>query len=137
MLKDLFRADNGDTLIVAVDRFGNVVDREDRYSTYRLDIISKTNVGWVVYVPSYIAVPHAKKLNEALARKFEIDKKYLGGRMIVVGIDSVHDVIIRTDGTTCIACKKFYPYAEPNQDDKTLICYSCRDNPYRFSVKKD
>ena len=137
MLKDLFRADIGDTLVVAVDKFGNVVDREDMHKTYRLDIISKTNVSWITYVPNYITVPHAEKLTEALARKFAVNKKYLGGRMVAIGIDSIIDVIIHTDGTICISCKKFYPYAEPNQEDKTLICYSCRDNPYRFSAKKD
>jgi hypothetical protein len=137
MLKDLFRADIGDTLIVTVDRFGNIADKDEEHYTYRLDIISKTNVGWVMYVPNYITVPHAEKITEALSRKYGIDKKYHGGRMVVVGIDSVLDVIIRTDGTVCVGCKKFYPYAEPNQDDNTLICYSCRDNPYRFSAKKD
>jgi len=30
------------------------------------------------------------------------------------------------DGCDCKKCKEFYPYAEPNQDDGTLICYSCR-----------
>lgn len=30
------------------------------------------------------------------------------------------------DGCNCKKCKEFYPYAEPNQDDGTLICYSCR-----------
>jgi hypothetical protein len=35
------------------------------------------------------------------------------------------------DGTFCCKCGIFYQYAEPNQDDGSLICYSCRDNPYR------
>lgn len=26
----------------------------------------------------------------------------------------------------CTGCKEQYPYAEPNQADGTLICYSCR-----------
>lgn len=30
------------------------------------------------------------------------------------------------DGCDCKKCKEFYPYAEPNQDDGTLICYQCR-----------
>lgn len=30
------------------------------------------------------------------------------------------------DGCDCKVCKEFYPYAEPNQDDGTLVCYSCR-----------
>lgn len=31
-----------------------------------------------------------------------------------------------SDGETCTKCKEFFPFAEPNQPDDTLICYSCR-----------
>ena len=30
------------------------------------------------------------------------------------------------DGCICCKCNEFYPYAEPNQENGTLICYSCR-----------
>lgn len=33
---------------------------------------------------------------------------------------------VKSDGCHCKKCKEFYPYAEPNQEDGTLICYSCR-----------
>lgn len=31
-----------------------------------------------------------------------------------------------SDGCTCKKCKEFYQYAEPNQEDGSLICYGCR-----------
>lgn len=31
------------------------------------------------------------------------------------------------DGCFCKKCKEHYPYAEPNQEDGTLICYNCRN----------
>lgn len=31
------------------------------------------------------------------------------------------------DGCDCVKCKEFYPFAEPNQEDGTLICFSCRN----------
>ena len=31
-----------------------------------------------------------------------------------------------SDGCTCKKCKEYYQYAEPNQEDGTLICYGCR-----------
>ena len=34
------------------------------------------------------------------------------------------------DGMFCRNCHSYFPYAEPNQPDGTLICYSCRNNPY-------
>jgi len=33
-----------------------------------------------------------------------------------------------SDGMMCKQCKKFYPYAEANQEDGTLMCYACRNN---------
>lgn len=33
-----------------------------------------------------------------------------------------------SDGCACKKCKTFYEYAEPNQDDGTLICWACRHN---------
>lgn len=35
------------------------------------------------------------------------------------------------DGMVCQKCKTFYEFAEPNQTDGSMICYSCRNNPYR------
>ena len=32
----------------------------------------------------------------------------------------------KSDGCTCKKCKEYYPYAEPNQEDGTLVCYGCR-----------
>jgi hypothetical protein len=32
----------------------------------------------------------------------------------------------KEDGCTCKKCKEFYPYAEPNQKDGSLICFGCR-----------
>ena|ERR1700676_5802334 len=34
------------------------------------------------------------------------------------------------DGCFCQGCQNWYQFAEPNQEDGTLICYSCRENPY-------
>lgn len=37
---------------------------------------------------------------------------------------------LHPDGMVCKGCKTFYEFAEPNQDDGSMICYSCRYNPY-------
>lgn len=31
-----------------------------------------------------------------------------------------------SNGCHCKKCKEFFPYAESNQEDGTLICYGCR-----------
>ncbi len=30
------------------------------------------------------------------------------------------------NGCTCKKCDNFYEFAEPNQEDKTFICWACR-----------
>lgn len=35
------------------------------------------------------------------------------------------------DGMTCKKCQAFYEFAEPNQDDGSMICYTCRHSPYK------
>jgi hypothetical protein len=34
------------------------------------------------------------------------------------------------DGMFCRKCRIFYEFAESNQSDGTLLCYTCRQNPY-------
>ena len=34
------------------------------------------------------------------------------------------------DGMKCQKCKNFYEFAEPNQPDGSLLCYSCRNSPF-------
>jgi len=36
----------------------------------------------------------------------------------------------RSEGMNCSKCNSFNNFAEPNQPDGTLICYSCRTSPY-------
>jgi hypothetical protein len=42
---------------------------------------------------------------------------------LAVPVDAKKEI---SDGCTCRKCKEYYQYAEPNQDDGTLICYGCR-----------
>lgn len=35
------------------------------------------------------------------------------------------------DGMVCKKCQGFFEFAEPNQSDGSLLCYTCRTNPYR------
>jgi formylmethanofuran dehydrogenase subunit E len=34
-------------------------------------------------------------------------------------------------GRTCMKCNEFNQYAEDNQPNGGMICFSCRQNPYR------
>lgn len=43
--------------------------------------------------------------------------------------DDDYPVIVKrfANGCKCIKCGENFPYAEPNQKDGTLICWSCRN----------
>lgn len=49
---------------------------------------------------------------------------------MVRAMDEALGEILKThkpnSGETCKKCNGFYPHAEPNQADGTLICFSCR-----------
>lgn len=56
-----------------------------------------------------------------------------GSYFIGVSIDSIVELPRssskkedKEDGCSCKKCEKFFPMSEPNQEDGTLICYSCR-----------
>lgn len=58
---------------------------------------------------------------------------YIGAATRIVGINDIRikKLSFYEDGCKCVNCKEFYPMAVPNQPNNTLICYSCRDNPWR------
>lgn len=37
----------------------------------------------------------------------------------------------KIDGMKCSHCLEYFHFAEPNQPDGTMICFQCRENPYR------
>jgi hypothetical protein len=37
----------------------------------------------------------------------------------------------KLDGMFCCKCGQFYDYAEANQSDGSMICYACRQSPYK------
>jgi len=58
---------------------------------------------------------------------------YIGMPTRVIGISDfkINKPTFYEDGCKCVKCKEFYPMAVPNQPNNTLICYSCRENPWR------
>lgn len=58
--------------------------------------------------------------------------KYVGNYVRWLNADRIKEIISRgPDGCYCSVCKEFYNMAVPNQEDGTLKCYSCRQNPMR------
>lgn len=61
--------------------------------------------------------------------KNEFDKFNLYGWAFSKHLNVVSNIVIvdkKENGCICFSCKEFYPYAQPNQTNGTLKCYSCR-----------
>ena len=95
------------------------------------EIVSKDNLGYYVYVPQYIYIAGSVTVDKYLANQLSIDKKFLGEKIIYIQGSLISKVSSILDGMSCANCKEFFQMAEPNQEDGTLICYTCRQNPYR------
>jgi len=90
---------------------------------------------YILHVPKYYNIRHSWKIEPSHMDDCNIGIQYQGKKAVAVPIEKVCKIIRKTpveqDGMICSGCKKFYYMAEANQSDGTLICYSCRTNPYR------
>jgi hypothetical protein len=72
---------------------------------------------------------------DGLNRDYPVDKKDLEDMLNTGALEPLEEKEVtqtssNQDGMFCSNCKNFFPYAQPNQpDNKTLICYSCRNFP--------
>jgi hypothetical protein len=89
---------------------------------------------YILRVPKYYNIRHSWKIDKDHANDCNIDDKYLGHKALAVPLEKFSRIIRKTpieqDGMACSKCKKFYHMAEGNQDDGSLICYSCRSRGF-------
>jgi hypothetical protein len=95
------------------------------------EIVATDNHGFYLYVPHYYGLKGTSVADQYQCKALGIDKKFLNENMIYVQGNMIAAVHETMDGLACTVCKEFYQYAASNQKDGTLICYSCRQNPYR------
>jgi len=95
------------------------------------EIVAIDNQGYYLYVPHYYSLKGTTVANSYRCKQLGIDKKFLDENILYIQGNMVAHVHEKMDGLSCCICREFYRYAEPNQPNDTLICYSCRQNPYR------
>lgn len=90
---------------------------------------------YIAYVPndelSYLTSDGTYSVTPKVADLYGIHRKYIGERAITLRKNNIFKVAFRADGMSCVKCDEFFDKAEPNQEDGTLVCYLCRQNPYR------
>ena len=102
-----------------------VVEEHSHYSDY-----SECS-GYFLFVPCYKIIKDSVTVSSLLAKQKGINKIYIGEQTIYIQENLISKISSVLDGLFCARCHEFYNMAEPNQSDGTLLCWSCRRNPYR------
>lgn len=95
------------------------------------EIIATDDHGFYLYVPHYYGIKGTFRADNYQCKALGIDKRFLDEEAIYIQGNMIAAMCQALDGMPCKICKEFYQYAEANQPDETLICYACRQNPYR------
>lgn len=95
------------------------------------EIIATDAQGYYLFVPIYLTIKGSVTADKYRCRHLNIDKKFIDEQMIYVPEGMIYQVSNIMDGMTCCKCGEFYAMAAPNQENGTLVCFSCRSNPYR------
>jgi hypothetical protein len=95
------------------------------------DVLTTYAEGLILYVPRAIQLDDCMFLNVYNCDRFNLDHKFLNSLSYYITEYKVYEVYQQIDGLCCNRCKDFFPMATGNQKDGTLLCFSCRQNPWR------
>lgn len=129
---DLKDANLGDKYRVYLNDLGEVVDRPTK-RTIVATIIAKKKpdypagviLGWKENEP-YPTSASARKTTAPENDYVPDQALYRLGQSAKLSLTVAVKLVGGIDGMPCRRCAYFYTYAEPNQNDGTLLCWSCR-----------
>jgi hypothetical protein len=112
---------------VIVDRAATNFDR-----LVKFEIVATYDGGYFVYVPQDDLIQDSIRVYQHNMKKLNLESRFIDSDVCYIEDDRIVKLYHRMPGMKCQRCDEFYQYAEPNQDDKsTMVCWSCRQNPYR------
>lgn len=121
-----------DEVIVKI-RNSHIVDRYatnfDKLQT--LEIVALFESGYFVYIPQDEFVKDSVKIELYNHKRFNVPTRYIDSYVCFINDDRIVRLYHRRIGMKCRHCNEFYQYAESNQANGTLLCWSCKQNPYR------
>lgn len=121
----------GDKIDVRI-KAATIVSPYKEYDEVRtFEIVSIDAHGYYVFVPAYVNISKSMIADVYQCKHLGIDKRFLDEQIIYIQENQIYRVSAVLDGMSCTVCQEFYPMAEPNQENGSLICYACRRNLYR------
>lgn len=114
-------------------KWNNIVNpyAADYEEVITFEIISNDEFGYYLFVPCYRIIKDSVTVNSILAKREGINKRFIGEQAIYIQESLIFKISSVLDGLFCACCSDFFDMAESNQPDGTLICFSCRSNPFR------
>lgn len=109
----------------------------DYDSEKTFEILASVSGGYFIYLPEYLNLYGGTKIDSKEIKSLEIGRQFLGGTMFYLTSTMICRVVSTLDGCHCAECEEFFKYAVPNQEDGTLVCYSCRRYPIYASGAHD
>jgi len=112
-------------------RLAIIVDPNAEYDEIQsFVIVASSSNGYYLYVPHYYFLKEVEELDRFRQKSLGIEKRYLNENITYIEDGMIVRVDSKQDGLACKICHDFYPYATINQEDGSMVCYSCRQNPY-------
>lgn len=111
---------------------GTIVSPYKEYDEVRtFEVVSTDKYGYWLYVPPYYNIKATAVVDQYRCKNLGIDKRFLNAEIVYIQENQICQISSILDGMSCANCGEFYHLAESNQEDGTLVCWSCRFNPYR------
>src|ERR1700690_940899 len=107
-----------------------IVDKDHKYDTIRtFEIIATDDCGIFLFVPQYIYLQGSSRIDLSRCQKLGVRPQFHDEMSIYILDNMVASVRQQMDGMLCKKCLQFFDYATANQEDGSLICFSCRKYP--------
>ena|ERR1700676_391745 len=94
------------------------------------EIVSVDEYGYYLFIPVYFDLKDSVIADQYRCKRLNIDKKFLDENIVYIHEELISKINYILDGMMCCKCQDFYAMAEANQEDGTLICYTCRFSKY-------
>ena len=110
--------------------------KQNFHSKEKFEIIGIDDNQYILYVPIDLRLKGSFEISDRYCQNAKIQKKFTGSKIIKVSDVHIHSLYRKSDGMICNKCNEFFPMANANQSDGTMICWQCSKYPYRNHNKK-
>jgi hypothetical protein len=114
--------------------FSGVSSWEDKksYMIIGSKMLEAGTIEFIVYVPQgEYMIRDTFRLSKRIRNPYYIADKFEGEWGAFIRPSQIFRLERRYDGMQCRNCDEYYDMSEPNQENGTMICYLCRQDPWR------